>query len=221
MNRADNSVAAPTAELFTKMVSLKENTARMKEAEANLVPLALSYYNHLRSLTILVLIHIPLTLGIAIATWWISHLQASRIAVVESVLLGTFAFALYVFGVQTHRIWMPRAFAIAMLCFSLWGIVAVLFALHDRLEMRRAATWVVIGLQIFDVIVTSVYWLTVEQMAGVGGESSAIVAQMHRDNLIVSPLQQRPKSVADVNRSVLSTSVWRRLWGTNYEKKRI
>lgn len=196
------------------VVAAIERTEQLRAAKPELVKLALSYENHTRQMWMLLATHVVITLLIALLASSIGHLHTAQIALIETVLLGAFAFALAVFGIQTHRVWMPRAFALGALGLATWSMLIVSLAVVWSPRVRSPLNGTVLALQVLDVFIAAGYLYTVEQIAAAGGAASAVVADLHKRGLIVTPLAATGPTSADWNHMLTRPTAWRqfRAW---------
>lgn len=192
------------------VVAAIERTEQLRAAKPELVRLALSYENHTRQMWMLLAAHVVITLLIALLTATIGHLHTAQIALIETVLLAAFAFALAVFGIQTHRVWLPRAFALGALGLATWSLLVVSLAVVWAPRVRSPMNGTLLALQVLDVFIAAGYLYTVEQIAAAGGAASATVADLHKRGLIVTPLAATTPTSADWNYMLTRPTAWRR-----------
>lgn len=203
----DRSIPAPTVNALNELNRLRTEKHRLDWYQKRLIPLALSYEYHQRQFTLLMWTHVPLTLFILLFAVIGGHIHTTwTVASVYSVLFVVFVAAILTFGVQTRRIWLPRAFALALFGLSLWSALAVAYAVWSQVRMRQWYDLTLLGAQAIDVAITIGYFYTAEMLAGIGGEASAVTAEMHYSGAMLSPLASHLGSAASSNQAVLEKS---------------
>lgn len=204
---ATTPIPGPTAQSVRELFRLQQRCHDWDHCERQLAALALSYDAHRRQMWLLLTAHAPLTLAILLIAVIGGHVHAAQTVFMVSLpLLIFFALALLAFGVQARRAWIPRAFALALFALSLWSLVVVLYAIFTQVRMREWYDILLLVLQAMDIATTAGYWYTTEIMAGIGGEASAITAELHYSGRLPSPLAHQLGDAASVNARVTQTT---------------
>lgn len=207
MESPPKEIPTPTHDALKELSRLQTETASLRSYYDELAPHALSYENHRRQFTLLMWAHAPLTLFILVFAVAGGHIHTVQtVFFVYLVLFAAFALAVAVFGIQTHRIWMPRFFALALFSLSLWSTISVVYAVYTQIQMRKWYDILLLTAQGIDVAITVAYFYTAEMLAGVGGHVSAISAQMHYSGLQLSPITAQLGDAASTNEAVTRPS---------------
>ena len=200
-------IPTPTADALREFGSLNVDRAKLDEYEERLAPLALSYENHRRQFRLLMMAHAPLTLFILVFAVAGGHLHTVQtVLLVYSVLFVAFVASVVVFGVQTRHIWMPRAFGLALFALALWSTLSVVYAVVTQIRMRQWYDITLLCAQAIDIAITVGYFYTAEMLAGIGGEASAVTAEMHYGGVFLSPLASHLGDAASANHAALQPS---------------
>lgn len=203
----DRPIPTPTAESVRQLFHYQRRCSDWAHYEQQLAALALAYDAHRRQMWLLLTAHAPLVLLILLMAVVGGHVHTLQtVFIVYIPLMFIFFVALAVFGIQTHRVWMPRAFALAMFALSLWSLVVVLYAVFTQIRMREWYDILLVVLQAIDIATTIGYWYTAEMMAGIGGEASAITAGLHYSGRLASPIAHKLGDAASVNARVTQKS---------------
>ena len=203
----ERPIPTPTADALRELGSLHSGHSTLDDYEDRLAPLALAYDNHRRQFRLLMTAHAPLTLFILVFAVAGGHLHTVQtVLLVYSVLFLSFVAAITVFGVQTRHIWMPRAFGLALFGIALWSTLSVVYAVYTQIRMRQWYDITLLCAQGIDIAITVAYFYTAEMLAGIGGEASAVTAEMHYSGVMLSPLAAHLGDAASANHAALQPS---------------
>jgi len=179
--------------------------------EANmLAPYMLSYDNHRKQLTTLVYAHIPLALFIFVFAAIGGHNHVAEAMVVYGLLFAVFVVGLLAFGIGTTTMWWTRFFGILLFLLSSAMLVIVVYAVYTQFDMNAWHDWTLIVLQLFDVGICVMYFYTSDQIAGAGGEISAIAGRLHNTGHIINPCYTRAHSALAINNEQVRGAWWQR-----------
>ena len=187
-----------------------EDIKRIDHESNLLAQYMLSYDNHRRQLTTLVYAHVPLVLFIFVFAAIGGHNHVAESMVVYAVLFGAFVVGLLAFGIGTTTMWWTRFFGILLFMLSAAMFVVVLYAVRTELDMNAWHDWTLVALQVVDMIICVMYFYTSDQIAGAGGEISAIVAHLHHEGHVTNPCFSREHSTLASNNDQVRGTWWQR-----------
>lgn len=209
---ADGELPAPTHAAIKDLFSAIHDAREIAAYEAQLAPLALSFDHHHRQLNILMIGHIPIVLSILLMAAIGGHRHITQVVLFVYVpLFVSLMLSLFLFGVQIKFIAISRTFALAMFLIGLWTTISLIYAVYTQIRMREWYDILLLALQGIDVAIAIGYFYTTEQLAGIGGEASAICAEVHYRGLAISPLAHKLGHAADINRDATRASAPMRL----------
>lgn len=209
---AKGELPHPTHVAIKDFFDATYDTNRLEDYEKELAPHALSFEHHRRQLNILIVGHIPIVLAVLLMSIIGGHHHLTNVLfIVYLPLVAAFIVSLFLFGLQTKYIAIPRAFSLSMFLIGLWTTISVIYAVYTQIRMREWYDILLLVLQVIDVSITIGYFYTAEQLAGIGGEASAIHAEIHASGLVLSPIAHKLTHAMDFNKSVTRQGILRRV----------
>lgn len=213
--QSSSTMSAPMRAAWDRRQKAERERVLIEHARDEMVPVSLSFENHQRQFVLLMYVHAPLALAVLILAVVGGHMHTvNAVFFVYLVLFAAFALSVVVIGLPTQRMWIYRAFSLAMFGISLWSTLSVVYAVYTQIRMRQWYDILLLCLQGFDVLVTIAYFWTAEMMAGLGGEVSAQSNSLHAQDLVRSPIADQLPSAADHNAQLLRGTVVQRTLST-------